>query len=66
MDQKRPIGTNQTGTVAALPIWRQIMSEWIAHRREAGDPPVFERPGNIVTVETATGPEVFIAGTEPQ
>jgi penicillin-binding protein 1A len=65
LDQKRPIGNNQTGTYAALPIWRQVMAEWIATRRGEGDPPVFERPGNIVTTETASGPEVFIAGTEP-
>lgn len=65
LDQKRPIGQNQTGTTAALPIWRQVMERWIAGRRDQGDPPVFERPGNIVTTETATGSEVFIAGTEP-
>lgn len=65
-DQKRPIGPNQTGTAAALPIWRQIMAEWIASRRGEGDPPQFERPGNIVTAETPAGSEVFIAGTEPQ
>jgi penicillin-binding protein 1A len=66
LDQKRPIGQNQTGTTAALPIWRQVMAEWIATRRGEGDPPSFERPGNIVTTETASGTEVFIAGTEPE
>jgi penicillin-binding protein 1A len=66
LDQKRPIGNNQTGTYAVLPIWRQVMAEWIATRRGQGDPPDFERPGNIVTTETATGTEVFIAGTEPE
>jgi penicillin-binding protein 1A len=66
LDQKRPIGNNQTGTYAALPIWRRVMAEWIATRRGEGDPPAFERPGNIVTTETASGPEVFIAGTEPE
>jgi penicillin-binding protein 1A len=65
LDQKRPIGQNQTGTTAALPIWRQVMERWIASRRGQGDPPVFERPGNIVSTETAAGAEVFIAGTEP-
>lgn len=65
-DQKRPIGANQTGTLAALPIWRQIMAEWIEHRRAQGEPPKFERPGNIVTVETPGGAEAFIVGTEPQ
>ena len=65
-DQKRPIGNNQTGAVAALPIWQDIMKSWIARRREAKpEPPAFERPGNIVTVSTSRGPEDFIAGTEP-
>jgi penicillin-binding protein 1A len=66
-DQKKPIGTNQTGAVAALPIWQEIMKSWIARQRPAhAEPPVFERPGNIVTVSTSRGPEVFIAGTQPQ
>jgi penicillin-binding protein 1A len=64
-DQKRPIGNGMTGTTAALPIWRNVMQAWIAHRREQGDPPSFQAPGNIVMVETARGPEAFIAGTEP-
>ena len=66
-DQKKPIGSNQTGAVAALPIWQEIMKSWIARQRPAdAEPPVFERPGNIVTVSTSRGPEVFIAGTQPQ
>jgi penicillin-binding protein 1A len=66
-DQKRPIGHNQTGAVAALPIWEDIMRTWVARRRAAlPSPPSFERPGNVVTVPTDKGPEVFIAGTEPQ
>jgi penicillin-binding protein 1A len=65
-DQKRTIGNNQTGTAAALPIWRDIMQAWIAERRKAlPEPPTFERPGNIVTVNTPRGPESFIVGTEP-
>jgi penicillin-binding protein 1A len=66
-DQKRPIGPNQTGSVAALPIWQDIMKSWIARQRAVRpEPPAFERPGNIVTVTTPRGPDVFIAGTEPQ
>jgi hypothetical protein len=43
------------------------MKSWIDRQRPArAEPPVFERPGNIVTVQTAKGPEVFIAGTQPQ
>ena len=64
-DQKRPIGNGQTGTTAALPIWREVMAAWIAQRRGEGEPPVFERPGNIVTVQASNGPVAFIAGTEP-
>ena len=65
-DQKRPLGSNQTGAVAALPIWQDIMQSWIARQRAARpEPPAFERPGNVVEVATPRGPEVFIAGTEP-
>jgi hypothetical protein len=34
-------------------------------RAELGEAPQFERPGNVVVVQTLTGPEVFIVGTEP-
>jgi penicillin-binding protein 1A len=65
-DQKRTIATNQTGAVAALPIWMDIMQTWINRRRAAGGPPPqFERPANIVIAPTPQGPEAFIAGTEP-
>ena len=65
-DQKRPIGANQTGTEAALPIWKEIMRTWIARRRlELPEPPEFVRPGNVVIAETPVGPEAFIVGTEP-
>jgi penicillin-binding protein 1A len=75
MDQKKPIGHNQTGGVAALPIWMDMMTAWIGGRTE---PPVFEAPGNIVfvAVDKGTGnttiagapgaiSEAFIAGTQP-
>jgi penicillin-binding protein 1A len=65
-DQKRPIGPNYTGTVAALPVWQEIMSSWVARRRaETTERPGFTRPGNVVIVQTEYGPEAFIAGTEP-
>jgi penicillin-binding protein 1A len=64
-DQKRTLGPGQTGTSAALPVWRTIMRSWIERRREAlPAPPEFTRPGNVVVVRTDRGPEVFIAGTE--
>ncbi len=66
-DQKRSIGANETGAAAALPIWQNIMASWIRRQRVArADRPVFERPGNIVTVMTDHGPDVFVAGTEPE
>ena len=34
-------------------------------RAQVAEPPQFERPGNIVLVQTATGIEAFITGTEP-
>ncbi len=65
-DQKRPIGEGQTGTVAALPVWIEIMKHWVDRRRtELESPPEFVRPGNIVVAPTEHGLEVFIAGTEP-
>jgi len=65
-DQKRTIGSGQTGTEAALPVWIAIMKDWVARRRaELAEPPQFQRPGNVVVALTANGPEVFIAGTEP-
>jgi penicillin-binding protein 1A len=75
LDQKKPIGPNQTGSDAALPIWIDIMKAWIGDRTE---PPKFEPPGNIVFVSVDKGSgsavaagapgaisEAFIAGTQP-
>ena len=73
-DQKKPIGHNQTGAEAALPIWIDIMKAWIGDRKE---PPTFDPPGNIVFVSVDKGgtsalegapgsiSEAFIAGTQP-
>ena len=75
LDQKKPIGHNQTGAEAALPIWMDVMKAWIGDRK---DPPAFPSPGNIVfvTIDKGSGnlaaegtpgaiPEAFIAGTQP-
>ena len=75
LDQKKPIGHNQTGADAALPIWIDIMKAWIGTR---SDPPKFEPPGNIVFISVDKGSgnavqegapgaisEAFIAGTQP-
>ena len=60
LDQKKPIGHNQTGTTAALPIWIDIMKPYIEARRKAGVPE-FNKPGNIVFTDS----EAYIAGTQP-
>lgn len=66
-DTKRPIGQGQSGSVAALPIWIDVMQHWIDRQRKAGkDVPEFPAPGNIVFTTNDTGQQdAFIAGTEP-
>ncbi len=76
-DEKKPIGYGETGGVTALPIWMDVMREYIALRGNREQPPDFEAPGNIIfaaidrtTGETAGDPtmaikEAFILGTQP-
>ena len=66
-DTKRTIGQGQSGSVAALPIWIDVMRHWIERQRKAGkEPAEFPAPGNIVFATNDTGQrEAFIAGTEP-
>ena len=74
-DAKKTMGANETGAVAALPIWMDFMKAYVATRTE---PPSFVAPENIVflPVDRATGTvvpsqtpgaitETFIAGTQP-
>ncbi len=75
-DEKRTLGRGVTGSVAALPIWTDVMKAWIAERGRE-NPPAFPAPGNIVFVSVdkdtgapATSPgnainEAFISGTQP-
>jgi penicillin-binding protein 1A len=78
LDEKKPLGPNETGSVAALPIWIEFMEAYIASRPDQAPPPQFEAPGNIVflpvdrtagTATTGDTPgaivEAFIAGTQP-
>ena len=77
LDEKKPIGRNETGAVAALPIWMEFMKDYIASRADKDTPPQFEPPGNIVflPVNRQTGAlaldgegtiqETFISGTQP-
>ncbi len=75
-DERKPIGHNETGGVAALPIWTEFMQAYI-ETRDVKNPPEFVAPGNIVFIpvnaadgtvaeEGKTGiDEAFIAGTQP-
>ncbi len=78
LDEKKPIGANETGAVAALPIWMDFMKAYIAAHPDKEHPPEFEAPGNVVFlwVDKASGAllpgsagggiqEAFIAGTQP-
>jgi penicillin-binding protein 1A len=77
LDEKKSLGANETGAVAALPIWMEFMKAYIDGRADR-EPPRFEAPGNIifVSVDKSTGSvlpggtpggidEAFIAGTQP-
>ena len=78
LDEKKSIGGNETGAVAALPVWMEFMSAYIDGRPDKATPPQFQAPGNIVflPIERATGAltqpgtpgsisESFISGTQP-
>ena len=75
-DERKPIGSTETGGVAALPIWIDFMRAYI-ETRDPKNPPEFTPPGNIVFVPVnassgvAAGEgeaginEAFISGTQP-
>ena len=73
-DERKTIGQNQTGAVAALPIWMEFMKAYI-DTRDKEHPPEFTPPGNIVfmSVDKTNGApdeaggitEAFISGTQP-
>jgi penicillin-binding protein 1A len=65
-DEKKPIGSGETGAQAALPIWIDFMRAYIDKRADRARPPAFEAPGNIVFVSLPSGiTEAFINGTQP-
>jgi penicillin-binding protein 1A len=77
-DDKKPLGPSETGALAALPIWIDVMKAYIEKRGDRQNPPTFEAPGNIVfvNIDRASGrpmtgdspgaiSEAFIAGTQP-
>jgi penicillin-binding protein 1A len=66
-DEKKPLGSGETGAAAALPIWMDFMKVYIQKHGDRQNPPRFEPPGNIVFVTLDTGnTEAFINGTQPQ
>ena len=66
-DEKKPLGSGETGATAALPIWMDFMRTYIELRGDRKNPPQFEAPGNIVFVTLDSGvAEAFINGTQPQ
>jgi len=66
-DEKRPLGPNETGAVAALPIWMDFMRGYIDKYGDRKKPPTFDAPGNIVFATLQNGAtEAFISGTEPE
>ena len=66
-DEKRSLGSGETGASAALPIWIEFMRAYIDKRADRKAPPEFEAPGNIVFVALDSGvTEAFINGTQPQ
>ncbi len=78
LDEKKPIGRNETGAQAALPIWMDVMRAYIDNRPDKDTRPSFDAPGNIVfvSVDPTTGAvrpegmpgsrvESFISGTQP-
>ena len=66
-DEKKSLGSGETGASAALPIWTEFMKTYIDKRGDRQAPPEFEAPGNIVFVTLDSGvTEAFINGTQPQ
>ena len=45
LDEKKPIGRNETGAVAALPIWMEFMKDYIASRADKDTPPRIRTAG---------------------
>jgi penicillin-binding protein 1A len=77
-DEKKPLGGNETGTTAALPLWMDFMKAYLDLYANREKPPQFESPGNIVfmAIDRNTGEpaapgasaivnEAFISGTQP-
>jgi penicillin-binding protein 1A len=65
-DEKKSMGSSETGAGAALPIWMDFMKVYLDKYGDRKSPPRFEPPGNIVFVTLDSGvTEAFINGTQP-
>ncbi|MEO8070885.1 MAG: PBP1A family penicillin-binding protein [Acidobacteriota bacterium] len=65
-DQKRTISSTAQGASVALPIWVDVMRDWIDRRKkDRPERPEFAKPENVIVVMLDHGPEAFITGTEP-
>ena len=66
-DEKKPLGNDEQGARAALPIWMDFMKTYIDKDGDRKNPPQFEAPSNVVFVTLDNGVQAaFIAGTQPQ
>ncbi|MGE0392285.1 MAG: penicillin-binding protein 1A [Vicinamibacterales bacterium] len=66
-DEKKPLGRNETGAAAALPVWMEIMRFVISQRRDATKPPTFDVPAGVEFAQLPDGStEAFLAGTVPE
>jgi penicillin-binding protein 1A len=66
-DKKKPVGPDETGAAAALPIWRDVMRFVIDHRRDRDAPPTFDIPPGVEFARLPTGhTEAFLTGTVPE
>ena len=66
-DEKKPLGRNETGAAAALPIWMDVIRFVIEHRRDRTNPPRFEIPAGVDFATLPSGDvEAFLAGTVPE
>ena len=66
-DEKKPLGRNETGAAAALPIWMDVMRFVLEHRRDRTNPPRFEVPAGVDFATLPSGDvEAFLAGSVPE
>ena len=66
-DEKKPLGRNETGAQAALPVWIDVMRWVIANRRDQKQRPSFEIPPGVDLARLPSGDvEAFLSGSVPE